>query len=87
MPIIKSAIKKVRKDKKRTKVNTLYIKAYQTTLKKIRKGGSDVKKLISLFYSQVDKAVKHKVIHKNKAIRLKSRISKKLSVKKKWVTK
>lgn len=83
MPIIKSAIKKVRKDKKRTKVNTLYIKAYQTTLKKIRKGGSDVKKLISLFYSQVDKAVKHNVIHKNKATRLKSRISKKLSIKKK----
>lgn len=83
MPIIKSAIKKVRKDKKRTKVNTLYVKAYQTTLKKIKKGGSDVKKLISLFYSQVDKAVKHHVIHKNKAIRLKSRVSKKLSVKKK----
>ncbi len=83
MPIIKSAIKKVRKDKKRTKVNTLYVKAYQTTLKKIKKGGADVKKLISLFYSQVDKAVKHHVIHKNKAIRLKSRVSKKLSVKKK----
>ncbi|MFA6080898.1 MAG: 30S ribosomal protein S20 [Patescibacteria group bacterium] len=83
MPIIKSAIKKVRKDKKRTKVNTLYIKAYQTTLKKIKKGGTDVKKLISLFYSQVDKAVKHHVIHKNKATRLKSRVSKKLSIKKK----
>jgi small subunit ribosomal protein S20 len=83
MPIIKSARKKVRKDKKRTKVNALYVKAYQTTLKKIKKGGADVKKLISLFYSQVDKAVKHHVIHKNKAIRLKSRVSKKLSVKKK----
>lgn len=82
MPIIKSAIKKVRKDKKRTVVNSLYVKAYQSTLKKIRKGGPDLKKLISLFYSQVDKAVKHNVIHKNKAIRLKSRISKKISKKK-----
>ena len=82
MPIIKSAIKKVRKDKKRTVVNSLYIKAYQNTLKKIKKGGSDVKKSLSLFYSQVDKAVKHHVIHKNKAMRLKSRVSKKLSKKK-----
>lgn len=82
MPIIKSAIKKVRKDKKRTKVNDLYVKSYQTTLKKIKKGGSDAKKLISVFYSQIDKAVKHHVIHKNKAIRLKSRVSKKISKKK-----
>jgi small subunit ribosomal protein S20 len=82
MPIIKSAIKKVRKDKKRTIVNSLYIKAYLGTLKKLKKGGSDVKKLTSLFYSQIDKAVKHKVIHKNKAMRLKSRVSKKLSKKK-----
>lgn len=82
MPIIKSAIKKVRKDKKRTKVNDLYTKAYQMTLKKIKKGGGDAKKLISLFYSQVDKAVKHHVIHKNKATRLKSRISKKILKKK-----
>lgn len=82
MPIIKSAIKKVRKDKKRTKVNELYIKAYQTTLKKIRKGGADAKKLVSLFYSQIDKAVKHHVIHKNKATRLKSRASAKISKKK-----
>ncbi|EKE15205.1 MAG: hypothetical protein ACD_12C00114G0011 [uncultured bacterium] len=82
MPIIKSAIKKVRKDKKRTKVNSLYIKAYQVTLKKIRKGGTDAKKLVSLFYSQIDKAVKHHVIHKNKATRLKSRVSSKISKKK-----
>lgn len=82
MPIIKSAIKKVRKDKKRTKVNDLYVKTYQGTLKKIKKGGGDVKKLISLFYSQIDKAVKHHVIHKNKATRLKSRVSKKVSKKK-----
>lgn len=82
MPIIKSAIKKVRKDKKRTKVNDLYVEAYKKTLKKIRLGGSDVKKLISLFYSQIDKAVKHHVIHKNKATRLKSRVGTKVSKKK-----
>lgn len=83
MPVIKSAIKKVRKDKKRTRVNNLYIKAYQATMKKIKKGGGDEKKLINLFYSQIDKAVKHHVIHKNKAVRLKSRVSRKLFAKKK----
>ena len=82
MPIIKSAIKKVRKDKKRTEVNSLYVKAYQTTLKKIRKGSPDEKKLVSLFYSQIDKAVKHNVIHKNKATRLKSKVGKNISKKK-----
>ena len=82
MPIIKSAIKKVRKDKKRTKVNNKYVEAYKKTLKKIRLGGSDVKKMINLFYSQIDKAVKHHVIHKNKATRLKSRVSMKVSKKK-----
>lgn len=76
MPIIKSAIKKMKQDKKRTTQNSFYIKAYKQTIKKIKKGGSDVKKLISQFYSQIDKAVKQKIIHKNKGQRLKSRVSK-----------
>jgi small subunit ribosomal protein S20 len=82
MPIIKSAIKKVRKDKKRTNINNKYIESYKKTIKKIRLGGTDVKKLISSLYSQLDKAVKRNVIHKNKAIRLKSRATKKISKKK-----
>lgn len=82
MPIIKSAIKKVRKDKKRTNINNKYIESYKKTMKKIRLGGTDVKKLVRSLYSQLDKAVKHHVIHKNKAIRLKSRVTKKISKKK-----
>jgi len=76
MPIIKSAIKKVRKDKKRTVTNLKAVNAYKETLKKIKKGGTGVAALISKFYSQVDRAVKTKVIHKNKANRLKARVAK-----------
>lgn len=70
MPIIKSAIKKVRKDKKRTIKNQKAIAAYKETLKKLKKGPT--KALISKFYSQVDRAVKTKIIHKNKGSRLKA---------------
>lgn len=76
MPIIKSAKKKLRKDKKRTVRNALYVKAYQILLKKIKKGKGDIKKLVKEFYSKVDKAAKRKVIHKNKADRLKSKVAK-----------
>lgn len=76
MPLIKSAIKKVRKDKTRTKKNAVYINAYKNAVKKIKKGGSDLKKLASHAYSQIDKAVKRHIIHRNKANRLKANISK-----------
>lgn len=81
MPIIKSAKKKVRKDKKRTVKNLEYTKAFKETLKKIKKGGKDVKELVKKYYSQVDKAVKKKVIHKNKGNRLKSKVRKLKSAK------
>lgn len=66
----------MRKDKKKTLKNLIYIKAYKETLIKIKKGGKNTKELISSFYSQIDKAVKNKVIHGNKGNRLKSKIRK-----------
>jgi small subunit ribosomal protein S20 len=81
MPLIKSAKKKMRKDRKRTAGNALYIKSYKDIINKIKKGGSNINKLLSQFYSRVDKAVKRKVIHKNKGDRLKSRINKLLKKK------
>ncbi len=75
MPITKSAKKKMRKDKKRTTANTLYIKVYKQLINKIKKKKGDLKELLRQFYSQVDKAAKKHVIHKNKASRLKARIS------------
>lgn len=76
MPIIKSAKKKMRKDRKKTVKNQVYVKNYKETLKKIKKGGKNAKELIKKYYSQIDKAVKRNVIHKNKGNRLKSRVSK-----------
>ena len=66
----------MRKDKKKTLKNLVYIKAYKETLKKLKKGGKNTKELISRFYSQVDKAVKNRIIHRNKGDRLKSKIRK-----------
>ncbi|OGK62225.1 30S ribosomal protein S20 [Candidatus Roizmanbacteria bacterium RIFOXYB2_FULL_38_10] len=84
MPNIRSAKKKVRKDIKRTKHNVFYrdaIKKAITIITKLKGGegsGEKIKKTVSL----IDKAAKKKVIHKNKASRLKSRVMK-LSVAKK----
>lgn len=66
----------MRKDKKRTRKNTAYVTAYKNALKQLNKGEGDVKKLASHVFSQIDKAVKRKIIHRNKASRLKSRINK-----------
>lgn len=75
MPITKSAKKKVRKDKKRTQTNAFYIKSYKLLINKIKKKKGDLKKLLDQFYSLIDKAAKKDVVHKNKANRLKSKIS------------
>lgn len=75
MPIIKSARKKMKQDKKKTRINRRYVDAYKKTINKIKKDISGGIKLIPLFYRQLDQAVKKKIIHKNKASRLKSSIS------------
>lgn len=74
MPILKSAKKKLRQDKKRTGVNKIYRKNLRQAVKLARKEKSA--KAIKLAYSALDKAAKKKVIHKNKAARLKSRLMK-----------
>jgi len=66
----------MRKDKTRTKKNAVYIVAYKNAIKKLKKGKGDLKKSASEVYSQIDKAVKRKVMHKNKGNRLKAGISK-----------
>lgn len=67
----------MRKDVTRTKGNAVYLRSIENAVKGLlrTKGDQDpekVKKAISL----VDKAAKRKVFHKNKASRLKSRITK-----------
>lgn len=75
MPIIQSAKKKLRKDVKRTKRNLKYKDLIKKAMKAaIQKKGD--KAVLKKAYSIIDKAAKEKIIHKNKAARLKSRISK-----------
>ncbi|KKU88776.1 hypothetical protein A3A64_01770 [Candidatus Gottesmanbacteria bacterium RIFCSPLOWO2_01_FULL_48_11] len=79
MPIIKSAAKKLRRDARVTK-RTERVK---TTLKKLVKAARKTpsQKTLTAVFSALDKAAKHNVIHKNKAARLKSRLSKLLKKK------
>ena len=78
MPIIKSAIKKVRKDKVRTARNKKRELAFKALLKKARitKAAADLQAV----FSALDKAAKVKLIHPNKAARLKSRLTKGIKV-------
>ena len=74
MPIIQSAIKKVRKDKLRTARNKKREDALKILIKRVRT--TKAVKDIQAAFSALDKAAKVKLIHPNKAARLKSRLSK-----------
>lgn len=78
MPIIKSAIKKMRVDKRRSVVNLRVKRKYKKAIKQARE--KPTKKSLSNAYKELDIAEKKNVIHKNKASRLKSRLAK-ISVK------
>lgn len=81
MPVIKSAIKRVRQIKKRTARNKAIKKRLKSLIKTTLAEPSkdNIKKAVSV----IDKAAKRHVIHKNKAARLKSRIMRKAVVEKK----
>ena len=74
MPVIKSAIKKQRQDKVTEKRNDAFRKNLSDAIKKAgkTKAAKDVVSAISL----MDKSVKKKLTHRNKAARVKSRLSK-----------
>lgn len=74
MPVIKQAIKKVRQDKRKTARNLLIKTAYKKAVTAFRKNPTAV--ALTAAYSALDKAAKTNVIHRNKASRLKSRLSK-----------
>lgn len=74
MPIIKSAKKKMRKDKVRTKHNEEIRNKLKGLVKNARRTPNP--KVLQELHSALDKAVKIKLIHANKAARLKSRLSK-----------
>lgn len=77
MPITKSAIKKLRADKKKATFN-------RATKTKAKSAVDEFKKLLSSetlskAFSAVDRAAKKGVIKKGKADRIKARLSKKLA--------
>lgn len=74
MPVIKSAAKKLRKDKKREKANTAFSNVFSKLAKNLRKKASQ-KNIIEII-RVTDKLVKKNIFHKNKAARIKSRYSK-----------
>ncbi len=79
MPIIKSAKKKLRQDKKRSELNNSYRNRFKKAVKEFQAKPSV--KALSEAFSLIDKAAKKNIIHKNKASRLKSGLSSK-SIKK-----
>ncbi len=73
MPIIKSAKKKMRKDASRTERNKLREDNLKALTKTMRRTPNTQN--LSAITSALDKAVKTSLIHRNKASRLKSRLS------------
>jgi small subunit ribosomal protein S20 len=76
MPNIQSAKKKLRQDKKRSQKNAKYELAVKKAIKTASKAKEKKQKTLDNVFSLIDTAAKHKVIHKNKAARLKARVSK-----------
>lgn len=74
MPVIKSAIKKLRKDIKRTKKNDDLRRELDKKVSQAKKSktASAVRDAVSV----VDHAVKNNLMHKNRAARIKSSLSK-----------
>ena len=74
MPILKSSKKKMRRDIKAQARNNNRRKALKDLVKVARRNSS--KENLQAVFSGLDKAAKLNIIHKNKAARLKSRLSK-----------
>lgn len=79
MPVIKSAKKKLRADRKREPINEKIKSFIKKTLKKAETKPNP--KTINEAFSIIDKGVKKNIIHKNKASRLKSKLSRLLKTK------
>lgn len=76
MPNIKSAIKKAKQDLTKKARNDSHRGMIESVVRKATKGLAEKKgEFLNKAYSIIDKASKKNVIHKNKASRLKRRVS------------
>lgn len=75
----KSAIKRIRQNNKRRLHNRYYARTMRNAVKKFREltDKSEAEKSLSQVVSFIDSLAKKKVIHKNKASNLKSKLMKK----------
>lgn len=73
MPITHSAKKALRQNRKKRNVNEARKKALASVIKKFKKSMNA--EGLSLVYKKLDKAAKSNLIKKNKAARLKSRLT------------
>jgi len=83
MPRRKTSLKKQRADKKKHLRNLRVKKALKKTIKQFQtllseKNASEAKPLLAKIFSQLDKAAKKKILHRNTANRKKSRLARKL---------
>ena len=81
MPNIKSAKKRVRSNRKKADVNTLITSSMKTAIKKFEsevKAGNveNASNKLNIAVQRIDKAMSAGLVHKNKAARLKSRLTK-----------
>ena len=85
MPVTKQAIKKVRQDKRKAVTNLATKRTFKNAIRTLRKKADSTN--LAAAYRALDTAAKKKVIHKNTASRLKSRLSKILPQAKKTASK
>ena len=81
MPNIKSAKKRMRSNAKKANVNTFVSSSMKTAVKKLEreiKAGNkeEASKQLNTTLQRIDKAKTSGLVHKNKAARLKSRLTK-----------
>jgi small subunit ribosomal protein S20 len=79
MPVIKSAKKKLRVDKKRESANKKTEASVNIAIKKVQR--QPTQKNIQEAFRLIDKGAKNEIYHKNKASRIKSKLSKLLNKK------
>ncbi len=84
MPNIKSAKKRMRSNAKKADVNTIIDSSMRTAIKKFEKevkagNKEEASKNLNIALQRVDKAMTSGLVHKNKAARLKTRLTKLLN--------
>ncbi len=79
MPVTKTAKRALRGSKNKTQVNKILVKKLEIAVRVAKKSKNNEKVLTAV--SLADRAAKKRIIHKNKAARIKSQLSRLFSVK------